>query len=309
MSSGMISPGRLLYLVKRRLALGFVHGYAEHFIEPEIQKWRQDPTWPMAEVPIHVLTSKHDWKMAMWMLASFHHFTKHRWSVILHEDGSLGEKEFSVIKSSYPNVRIWQKNEADLVMSQRLENFPHCRAYRSRMPHAIKAFDVPQLTDSPRFLLFDPDVLFFKEPQEIMTWVSTMSDDSCWFNQDFQEPSPIPERVVAKDYGFRLWSRVNSGLCLLNKYAVNNLEAMDYWLQNPLLQKPDIQWRVEQTLLALCAAKSINGGLLPPVYEVSNNRHRDSHGVSRHYVGCVRDRFVSEGLIELRGLARSNRHK
>ncbi len=299
----MISAGRLVYIAKRRLALGFLHGYAERCVEPRILKWRANPAWPLAEMPVHLLTSRHDWKMALWMLASFHNATSHRWKVVIHEDGSLGEHEISIIKSVCPGARIWRKDEADRIMSSRLKGFTNCQAYRLNMPHAIKAFDIPQLTEASRFLLFDPDLLFFKRPDEIMSWMERTADHSCWFNQDFQEPSPIKDAQVMEDYGFQLWKRVNSGLCLLTTRTVADLASMDYWLQNPLLRQPDVQWRIEQTLLALCASRANSGGLLPLRYEVSTTRHRNPLCVSRHYVGCVRDHFKREGLIALREIA------
>jgi hypothetical protein len=281
-----------------------VHGYAEYILEPKIKKWRANCTWPLAKVPIHLLASRSDWKMALWMLASFHHATAHRWTVVLHEDGTLRDTEISTIQNIFPSVRIWRRKEADHIMSTKLAKYPQCLAYRNSMPHALKVFDIPQLTDASRLLLSDPDVLFFTRPEKLMCWVQDQHDDSCWFNKDFQEPSPIPADVVMKEYGFRLWKRVNSGLCLLNTEAVNDLAAMERWLQNPLLQQPHIQWRVEQTLLALGASRANRGGLLPPEYEVSSARNRNPLAITRHYVGCVRDRFHSEGLISLRGMVK-----
>jgi hypothetical protein len=86
---------------------------------------------------------------------------------------------------------------------------------------------------------------------------------------------------------------------LLERQTVRNLDAMEEWLGHPALQNPKMQWRVEQTLLALCASQSGVGGLLPSEYEVSPNKNRLPSGISRHYIGCVRDRFYSEGILEL----------
>jgi hypothetical protein len=75
---------------------------------------------------------------------------------------------------------------------------------------------------------------------------------------------------------------------------------MEKWLGHSSLQNPKMQWRVEQTLLALSASKVGRGGLLPSEYEVSPNKSRLPTGISRHYIGCVRDRFYSEGVFTLR---------
>jgi len=167
------------------------------------------------------------------------------------------------------------------------------------MPHGLKSFDIPYFSQSDRFLMIDPDVLFFLRPQEILDWVDHPVDRSCWFNQDFQEPSPISLDRAKKDLGINLWPRVNSGLCLLNTKTVFDLSAMESYLASPVLQDPKIQWRIEQTLLALCASKENKGGLLSSSYEVSANKHRQANCVARHYVGCVRDRLLSEGVTAL----------
>jgi hypothetical protein len=61
-------------------------------------------------------------------------------------------------------------------------------------------------------------------------------------------------------------------------------------------------WRVEQTLLALCASRTGRGGLLPSAYEVSLGFRRGPEAICRHYVGAVRDRFYAEGVRELAGV-------
>ncbi len=295
----MMTPGRMVYLARRRLSLGFRHWLAERVFERRIDAWRVDPSWPEAPVPVHLLTSQHDWRMALWMLASLHHFTKMHWPIILHEDGSLGEEELGLFQRLCPGLRAWQRGEADSLMASRLTDYPRCADYRARMPHGLKSFDIPQLAETPRFLMLDPDVLFFKCPQKILDWAADPSDDSCWFNQDFQEPSPIPPERAVTEFGSALWPRVNTGLCLLTREAVVNLDAMETWLAHPALQDPKIQWRVEQTLLALAASKADKGGLLPSSYEVSPNKCRHIDSVARHYVGCVRDRFLGEGVFDL----------
>jgi hypothetical protein len=149
--------------------------------------------------------------------------------------------------------------------------------------------------------MIDPDVLFFRPPLEVLQWVENLTDSSCWFNRDFQEPSPLPPAQAVSDLGVPLWPCVNTGLCLLNRDVVRGLDSMEKWLAHPALQNPKMQWRVEQTLLALCASKVGKGGLLPEVYEVSSQKHRKICGISRHYVGCVRDLFYSEGVLSLSG--------
>ncbi len=294
-----MTPGRLLYLTRRRWQLGLRHWIAERFLDGRIDNWRQPDDLISSPVPVHMLTSKHDWHMALWMLASLHEATRLSWEIVLHEDGSLGDFQLESFTRLFPDIRIIRRKDANIRMSGLLKPYPRCANYRNRMPHGLKAFDIPQLTDAPRFLLLDPDVLFFSRPWEILDWINTPDDLSCWFNQDMQEPSPLSLERARQEFGIELWPRVNSGLCLLTRASVSDLDAMESWLSLPELQNPDTQWRVEQTLLALSASRTGRGGLLSPDYEVSTARHRRSDCITRHYVGRVRDRFLSEGVTHL----------
>jgi hypothetical protein len=92
---------------------------------------------------------------------------------------------------------------------------------------------------------------------------------------------------------------VNSGLCLLNRETVSDLGLMESLLAHPALQAKEVQWRVEQTLLALSASRMNLGGLLSAAYEVSPAPNLRVGCVARHYIGCVRDRFLSEGVMQL----------
>jgi hypothetical protein len=294
-----MTPGRLLYILRRRFKLGVRHWFAEKVIWKQILNWRPNGFWPFSPVPLHLLTNSNDWKMALWMLASFHETTQRRWLITLHEDGSLMEEDLENFWRIFPEIRIVRPKDAELRMARVLSNYPRCRDYRTRMPHALKCFDIPEFCEEYKYLMLDPDVLFFRSPAEILNWAEDSNMRGCWFNRDFQEPSPISPAQAVADLGVPLWPCVNTGLCLLERQTVKNLDAMEEWLGHPALQNPKMQWRVEQTLLALCASQNGVGGLLPEQYEVSPHKYRKPGGISRHYIGCVRDRFYSEGILEL----------
>lgn len=300
-----MSPGRLLYLARFYAARGPRYWYAEQHLARRIigrDLTRSLPEHPET-VPVHLLTSKYDWIMALWMLASFHHFTRRRWSITVHDDGSLPTEAHQAFAKNFPGSKIISRTEADRAMAEVLGDFPRCADYRSRMPHGLKCFDIPFFAQHDRFILLDPDVLFFAEPRKILSWVEDPGDNSCWLNKDFQEPSPIPPSTVKADLGINLWPQVNSGLCLLSRETVTDLASMDLWLAHPLLSPPNPQWRVEQTLIALSTSRANQGGLLPDSFEVSPDKKRGANCVARHYIGCVRDRFYSEGIFALSSLA------
>ena len=293
-----MSPGRLIYIARFYSARGLRYWIAEKKLAPKITNWHLPEDLPeeVQPTPIHTLTGARDWRMALWMLASLHHTTRRRWRVVVHEDGTLPDHAAKTFLRLFPgNTTIVTRKQADQSMAAALAPFPRCVEYRARMPHGLKCFDIPFLSTAERFLLIDPDVLFFSRPSEILNWVDNPDDHSCWFNRDFQEPSPLPPAEARKALSVDLWPHVNSGLCLLDKNAIQ-LAKMEHWLAQPALQDPNVQWRVEQTLLALSASDAATGGILPISYEVSPNKHRQPGCVARHYVGYVRDHFYREGI-------------
>ncbi len=248
-------------------------------------------------VPVHVLTGAQDWRLTAWMLASWFEASEHTWSVDIHDDGTLPTIAREKLLRMFPHARVISRAEADAAMSPVLRAFPFCWEYRQMHPLGTKIFDVPHFAEGKRYLLFDSDVLFFRHPREILDWV-TGDRDECWFNEDVAEASLLTAGEVREEFGFRLWQRVNSGLCLVQKSAID-FDFIDRALAQTSILRGKI-WRIEQTLYALCASRQGKGGLLPRSYEVSLGKHAAEHAIARHYVGAVRDRFYGDGIKRLR---------
>jgi hypothetical protein len=296
----MISPGRLLWLLRRDLKRGWDASYHDYKTKPRIVNW----SWPFwsetpQPTPIHILTGKNDWLLSAWALASFFYFTEQTWSVVIHDDGTLPLEARTELKRLFHKARIISRDEADSQMDRVLAPFPFCHDYRNKHPLALKVLDVPHFCQAERFILLDSDVLFFRFPREIMDWVASGAPE-CWFNEDVEEGALIGTDQAWSDLGVPLWPRVNSGLCLLAKAAID-YEFCERALGETSILKGHI-WRVEQTLIALCASHHGKGGLLPKTYEVSLGKSSSEDAIARHYVGAVRDRFYGEGLKRLRDI-------
>ncbi len=183
-------------------------------------------------------------------------------------------------------------------MAPVLAGQPNAIAYRARHPLALKCFDIPAMATGDRFIILDSDILFFQYPHHILEWASNSDDVSIWFNQDPQEPSPLSDAECQERLGFRLWPQVNSGLCLLHQSAIHFNQFED-WLGLSSIRK-GLDWRKEQTLLALGASQLNQGGMLPSTYEVSFESHSRADAIARHYIGAVRSQFYAEGVRRLR---------
>jgi hypothetical protein len=303
----MISPGRLWWLLRRDLQRGWEASRHHYKTLPRIAEWSWH-FWNEAPqtTPIHILTGRDDWQLAGWMLASWFHFTEHTWSIVVHDDGTLPEEARTTFLKLFPSVRIISRREADETLESVLLPYPFCADYRRAHPLALKLFDIPHFTTSDRFLVFDSDLLFFNHPREIMDWAAGGANE-CWFNEDAREGSLITAAEARAELGVKIWPRVNSGLCLLTKSAID-LDLCDRALAQTSIPSGHV-WRIEQTLLMLCAARHGKGGLLPHKYEVSLGKDATPDAVSRHYVGAVRDQFYAEGLKRLRPILLPTEHE
>ncbi len=290
----MIRPGRLWWQFRRDLRRGWNASRNYYKLLPLIARWH----WPFwnertKDIPIHVLTGAEDWQLAAWMLASFFVYTGEAWPIVVHEDGTVPEAARQAFAAMFPQVRFIGRPEADTAMAAALKPFPHCAEYRASHPLALKIFDVPHFTAGERFIILDSDILFFRRPREILAWAAA-GNDECWFNEDVAESALITAKEAFDELHVQLWPRVNSGLCLLHKSALD-LAFCDEALARTTILRGKI-WRVEQTLFALCASRHGKGGLLPKTYEVSLGKAASPDAISRHYVGAVRDHFYGEGL-------------
>ncbi len=296
----MISPGRLWWQLRRDMKRGWDAAYHDYQTLPRIEEW----SWPYwgempANVPVHVLTGDKDWLLAAWALASFLHFSETGWPIVIHDDGTLPEEAVEVFKGLFDSCRIILRAESDADLSQVLRPYPFCLDYRNTHPLGLKVFDMAHYARGERFIVLDSDVLFFRRPQEIINWAKGPLAKDCWFNEDAHEASLITASEAREELNVKLWNRVNSGLGLLYRPAID-FDFCDRALAVTSILRGHI-WRVEQTLFALCASRQGKGGLLPKTYEVSLKKHASKDVVARHYVGAVRDRFFAEGLKRLRG--------
>ncbi len=293
----MISPGRLWWLLRRDVRRGWSASRHHYRTLPKIQKWKA-PFWDEKpqSIAVHVLTGKDDWQLAAWMLASWFYFSECTWPIVIHDDGTLPQDAAKTFLAMFPQVRLIPRKEADAALETVLKPFPFCYEYRGMHPLALKVFDVPHFATGSHYMVFDSDLLFFTYPREILDWVQAHPPE-CWFNADVADATLISAKEAEDELEVKLWPRVNTGLCLIHRPAID-FDFCDRALAQTSILRGHI-WRIEQTLYALCASRHGKGGLLSHHYEVSLRRRSAPGTVARHYVGAVRNRFFAEGLPRL----------
>ena len=244
-------------------------------------------------ISVHLVTSSRDWRLGAWMLASWIHFTERPWTVVIHDDGTLTDATAASLQNLFPAARIIRRKEADAALEPVLLAFPFCETLRSDDPSALKLIDTLHFAPAERFFVFDSDVLFFNYPRELVDWAEGATS-GCWFTEAAEEQSLVSPAEARDEVGVTVWPRVDTGISLWQKAALD-LDFMDTALAQTSLLRGSLE-HAAQTLAMLCAARFRQGGLLPRHYEVSRVRAAADEVIGRHYPGTARERFFEDGL-------------
>jgi hypothetical protein len=290
----VLSIGSLILKVQQKYKHGFLTAHFRDQVRWHILKTKPilDTTDDTCE--IHVLTYKQDWLNLIWTLKTFYYYSKRRYALCIHDDGTLTDESRATLQHHFPDARVIERSIADRKVMEYLEPYPHCLKFRKTNHLSPKLFDFSAYLKSGRMLLLDSDILFFAEPTDLLNRIEDPKYILNTVNGDVATALTVDSKFVKEKYGFDLIERFNSGLGLIHKASLN----LD-WIEE-FLSLPDIMghfWRIEQTLYALCSSK-FGVELLPPAYDV----HLDggiNDSPSRHYVGAIRHLMYREGMRHL----------
>ncbi|MTJ11413.1 hypothetical protein FJR11_02125 [Anabaena sp. UHCC 0187] len=289
-----MSIGSIVYHLRKQYQYGFHTVYYRDIVRNKILSSLPIKGTTSKNCEIHVLTSANDWLNLTWTLKSFYHFSQRQYALCIHDDGTLTQENITTLQYHFPDARIIDRKKADEKVLPLLSSYPRCLEFRKTNHLSPKVFDFAAYLQSDRLLLLDSDILFFKEPTELINRIENLEYQINTLNGDVESAYTVEPDVVKNHLGFDLAARINSGLGLIHKNSLN----FD-WIEE-FLTLPDIIghfWRIEQTLYALCSSR-FGVELLPPTYDVHLEGNING-SPSRHYVGKIRHLMYSEGIRHL----------
>lgn len=286
--------GRLLYQYKLKFGHGFVTAWYRDRVRWRILETAPVPDTKGTACEIHVLTSKGDWINLMWVLKSFYFTTGRDYSLCIHEDGSLGPYEIGQLKHHFPNARIADRATTNARLKGEMEKYPKWKAFRDKNPLALKVYDFTAFLENDRMFLLDSDILFFREPKELLRRLEDRSYMLNTLNRDWTNGYSVDLDEVKPLLPFEFPGLINSGLGLIHNGAMR-IEAIEQYLGLPKIMSHN--HRIEQTLIALCCAEK-GFEFLPAEYDV-DTRPQLPDTPSRHYTGPIRHRMYREGFPKL----------
>lgn len=287
--------GRFWLKARNKYGHGLRVAYYRDVVRPRIV--RTEPVKKLSDhrCEIHVLTSLQDWLNLVWALKSFYWASRRRYTLCIHDDGTLDAAARSELCRHFPDARLIDRKQADREVLSTLETYRRCWEFRNTNHLSPKLFDFRHYLQSERMLLLDSDVLFFAEPTELLRRIEDPNYRRNSVNEDDATAYTVDPADVQKHLGLNMPERFNSGLGVIHADSLKS-----EWIEE-FLTLPGVLghfWRIEQTLFALCSAK-FGVELLPQEYRVSLTRGI-KNCVSKHYVGPVRHLMFGEGMRELK---------
>jgi hypothetical protein len=269
---------------------------------PLLRRVLDQPPLPVPEpapgdVCVHVLTKQNECLFALWACRSLLERLDRPLPVFIHADGSLTPRHVALMKSSLPGVRVVTRTEADRLARERLSGLPKCLRLRKTNVLSIKLFDPWIVQETGDVILLDSDVLFFRQPAEVLQWlddpesrVNRWNVESGWAGT----PAAIRERGGTAKEGSP-GKGINSGFGLVTRASIC-FSAIESWLTG--IDRPN-DWLIEQNIYGWLSEVA-GTARLPLEYHVANaSGLRPDASVSIHYVGSVRGFFIAEGIPRL----------
>jgi len=201
---------------------------------------------PRNEVPprptLHSLTCKRDLTLAVTCLSSLLRAVGD--SLVLHEDGSLDDRDVDHLLAVLPRTRIVRRKDTEPLVVERLARYPACLRYRTLHPLSNKLLDIPlSLLPGDTFRFCDCDILFFRR----LTHLFPDDGRPIFCEEDNDGYSAAPWKLRFK-FGFRIVSGLNSGLFQFPLHRFD-LDFLEWFLgKHELLAIPGMG---EQTAWAL----------------------------------------------------------
>jgi hypothetical protein len=192
------------------------------------------------------LVCKRDMQMALICFHSLHVALGNKINLIIHEDGSLEDKDANTLAERFPLATIIRRRDTEEIVMESLSQYPSCRKYRQTHPLSNKLLDIPLLSDkSVQFI--DCDILFF---QKVRSLFGDYQGNIFMFEDDDGHCAPLLNLIVKHD--FRIAKGFNSGLFRFDLSGYD-LDWIDWMLGRPdLMRVPGL---AEQTCYAALSGR------------------------------------------------------
>jgi hypothetical protein len=300
----------LYTLLERGLAQTLRYGPAlllhRYGTRPRILKTRPVPCPDDALIEVHTMLCRRDWLNGLWTLKSFRAAANQPFRLVIFTDGSLTASDEECLRAHFPGVHLPTTAEIAPLVEQRLASIAPTivELWRSGRCFILRKTIDSWLTARRRFVLkIDPDVLFFRRPEELLNAEATLAGRYAAYNVHRHRTHRDgmycvdPVKLHAQ-FGIDLPPDFNEGLGVVDTSLTDWPLAERVFAALPLQE--DLLFLTAQTIEAIFCVQ--HGFLRLPVdrYNVEHEDvPADERTVARHYLSKMRDRFYVEGIPRL----------
>lgn len=235
-------------------------------------------------LPVYFLTGKDYLYQTLFCIRSLSLRGDVKFRFTLVDDGSFNEAIVKQIQSQLPQAEIIMAAEIAKNIDKHLppEGFPNIHRKRKVYAHLKKLTDIHTLPGEPWKMVLDSDMLFWKEPAELISWLKNPT-------------SPLALKDCMQSYGYDLGLMqalsggeieplLNVGAVGLNSLAVN-WDKLEKWI-GELEAAGGASYYLEQALTAMLIGETPLIMLPGTDYIVcpSDAEMMDKTGILHHYV-------------------------
>jgi hypothetical protein len=280
--------------------IGFAKAYRKH--RNLLRSWDAPARMPtvagkdgQAPFTVHVLTGEFHAHLTCFCLYSLLNHASKPLLPVVHEDGTLKEKQRDELQRVIPPVRFVTPVEGDDGVDSHFprNRYPSLRAMRDALPLMRKLLDVHAGQRGPT-LFVDSDVLFYRSPEYLLNWLS--GGRKPFYMLDYQSSYGLNAAVLESVYGRQMRARVNTGFCGFFSPHID-WDRMEFWAAR-LLERGGVNHFSEQTLTAMTMGE-MDSEIAPPkdyVISPSLAEIRNPSAVMHHYVVPSRTWYYTDAI-------------
>lgn len=242
------------------------------------------PNRNAAQVELWFLTGQKFWYQTAFCAWTFAHQTGRPVTLNLIDDGTLRPTDESSLRRLFPQGSTVRKNQ----VKERLETylpaaqFPVLHQRWTDYVHIRKLIDI-HLGSMGKKLVFDSDMLFFSQPNQLLNWIDDAKSESILMT-DSVESYGYSRELMKTLCGANIPAKLNVGICGLKSETLDWNE-LEYWASQ-LAEKEGTSYYLEQAIVAMLAARS-GAEVLPArdyITYPTSAQGKAGDGVLQHYV-------------------------
>ena len=265
----------------------------------QLPRLKRRPTGPFAE--ISYLSGTKYWHQTVFCFVSLQMHVPFCITPVIYDDGTMDQHIQDQIRRVVPWVKFVVGDETESRLDMLLPEcrFPSLRGRRRIYPHLRKLLDIHAGSLEYR-LVADSDMLFFREPTELMQWFTKPH----WlYIHDIITAYGYPKDFLTELAGAPLPLALNAGLYAIDGASID-WDEVERWCEKQLFEYGP-QYVQEQALTAMLFANKNSVALPQESYVVmpGSIEGKARSAVMHHYVDVSKRFYLRKNWKQIEQLA------